>query len=58
MDSPHGELNLIGSGFRLAHGGGSIETAPVPPGAHADEVLAEAGYDDDQIQKFRDTGVI
>ncbi len=31
VDSPHGELNLIGSGFRLAHGGGSIDTPPVPP---------------------------
>lgn len=58
VDSPHGELNLIGSGFRLAHGGGSIDTAPVPPGTHAEEVLAEAGYNETEIKAFRDAAVI
>ena len=58
VDSPHGELNLIGSGFRLAHGGGSIDTAPVPPGTHAEEVLAEAGYNETEIKAFKDAAVI
>ena len=58
VDSPHGELSLIGSGFRLAHGGGSIETAPVPPGEHAEEVLAEAGYNEDEITAFKTAGTI
>ena len=58
VDSPHGELSLIGSGFRLAHGGGSIETAPVPPGEHAEEVLAEAGYNEDEITAFQSAGTI
>ena len=58
VDSPHGELSLIGSGFRLAHGGGSIETAPVPPGEHAEEVLAEAGYNEDEITAFKSAGTI
>ena len=58
VDSPHGELNLIGSGFRLAHGGGSIETPPVAPGEHAEEVLAEAGYTEDEITAFKSAGVV
>jgi len=58
VDSPHGELSLIGSGFRLAHGGGSIETAPVRPGEHAEEVLAEAGYNEDEITAFKSAGTI
>ena len=58
VDSPHGKLSLIGSGFRLAHGGGSIETAPVPPGEHAEEVLAEAGYNEDEITAFKSAGTI
>ncbi|MDE0725755.1 MAG: CoA transferase [Alphaproteobacteria bacterium] len=58
VDSPHGELSLIGSGFRLAHDGGSIETAPVRPGEHAEEVLAEAGYNEDEITAFKSAGTI
>jgi crotonobetainyl-CoA:carnitine CoA-transferase CaiB-like acyl-CoA transferase len=58
VDSPHGELNLIGSGFRLAHGGGSIDTPPVPPGEHAEEVLAEAGYNEAEITAFKSAGII
>ncbi len=57
VDSPFGELTLIGSGFQLAHGGGSIETPPVAPGTHADEILAEAGYEKYEIEDFRNAGV-
>ena len=45
VDSPFGELNLIGSGFRLAHGGGGIDRPPAAPAEHAEEILAAAGYD-------------
>ncbi len=58
VDSPHGELNLIGSGFRLAHGGGTIDRPPVSPGADAEEVLAEAGYSTAEITAFKDANVI
>ncbi len=57
VESPFGELTLIGSGFQLAHGGGSIETPPVAPGTHADEILAEAGYEKSEIEDFRNAGV-
>ena len=58
VDSPFGTLNLIGSGFRLAHGGGSIETPPAAPGEHAEEVLGEAGYSADEIAEIKTAGVI
>ena len=58
VDSPFGELTLVGSGFKLAHGGGSIETPPVEPGAHANEILTEVGYSKSEIENFRNTGVI
>ena len=58
VESPYGTLNLIGSGFRLAHGGGSIERPPAAPGEHAVEVLAEAGYSPDEIKEFQASGVI
>jgi crotonobetainyl-CoA:carnitine CoA-transferase CaiB-like acyl-CoA transferase len=58
VDSPFGELNLIGSGFRLAHGGGGIDRPPAAPGEHAEEILAEAGYDTAEIDAFKAKAVI
>ena len=58
VESPFGELTLVGSGFKLAHGGGSIETPPVEPGTHTAEILAEAGYSKSEIENLRDAGVI
>jgi crotonobetainyl-CoA:carnitine CoA-transferase CaiB-like acyl-CoA transferase len=53
-----GELTFVGSGFRLAHGGGSIEREPPLPGEHAEEILAEAGYGQSEIAALRADGVI
>jgi len=58
VESPYGTLNLVGSGFRLAHGGGSIDRPPAAPGEHAIEILAEAGYSPDEIEAFQTAGVI
>jgi crotonobetainyl-CoA:carnitine CoA-transferase CaiB-like acyl-CoA transferase len=58
VDSPNGPLTLVGSGFRFAHGGGSVERPPALPGAHAEEILAEAGYDGEAIAALRRDGVI
>ena len=58
VESPFGTLNLVANGFRLAHGGASIDRAPVAPGADAEEILAEAGYDSGEIEAFRAEGVI
>src|SRR5690606_2806787 len=39
VDSPHGRLRMIGSGFRFEHNGGSIEFPPRLPGADTEAVL-------------------
>jgi crotonobetainyl-CoA:carnitine CoA-transferase CaiB-like acyl-CoA transferase len=44
--------------FKFAHGGPSIETRPPELGADTDSVLAEHGYNADQIAAFRRTKVI
>ena len=58
VESDHGEMMLVGSGFRLAHGNGSIDRPPAALGQHADEVLEEAGYSASEIAAFRSNGVI
>ena len=56
--TPYGEMTLVGSPFRLAHGGGSIDRPPAMPGEHAEEILREAGYAADEIAAMRREGVI
>jgi crotonobetainyl-CoA:carnitine CoA-transferase CaiB-like acyl-CoA transferase len=58
VQSDEGELTLVGSGFRLAHGGGSIDRPPPKIGEHNAEILAEAGYCAGEIAAFRDEGVV
>lgn len=58
VQSDEGELTLVGSGFRLAHGTGGIDRPPPKIGEHNVEILAEAGYDAAEIAAFRDAGVI
>jgi crotonobetainyl-CoA:carnitine CoA-transferase CaiB-like acyl-CoA transferase len=56
--SPDGDLTLVGSGFRLAHGGGGIDRPPPRIGEHNAEILAEAGYDAGEIVALREGGVV
>jgi crotonobetainyl-CoA:carnitine CoA-transferase CaiB-like acyl-CoA transferase len=56
VETEHGALRLVGSGFRLEHGGGSIETPPRLPGADTDAVLGEAGYSAEEIAAFKKGG--
>jgi crotonobetainyl-CoA:carnitine CoA-transferase CaiB-like acyl-CoA transferase len=58
VKSDEGELTLVGSGFRLAHGTGGIDRPPPRIGEHNAEILAEAGYDAAEIAAFRDEGVV
>ena len=58
VHSAEGELTLVGSGFRLAHGGGGIDRPPPKIGEHSAEILAEAGYDQAEIAALSADGVV
>jgi crotonobetainyl-CoA:carnitine CoA-transferase CaiB-like acyl-CoA transferase len=58
VDTPHGPIKVVGSGFRLEHGGGSVERPPATLGEHTDEVLGEAGYSAADIAEMRQQAVV
>ena len=53
VETEHGPIKVVGSGFRLEHGGGSVERPPATLGQHTDEVLGEAGYSAAEIAEMR-----
>jgi crotonobetainyl-CoA:carnitine CoA-transferase CaiB-like acyl-CoA transferase len=58
VETEHGPIKVIGSGFRLEHGGGSVDRPPATLGQHTDEVLGEAGYSVAEIAEMRATQVV
>ena len=58
VETEHGLIKVVGSGFRLEHGGGSIDRPPATLGQHTDEVLKEAGYSDAEIAEMRQAAVV
>jgi crotonobetainyl-CoA:carnitine CoA-transferase CaiB-like acyl-CoA transferase len=58
VDSPYGTLRLMGSGFRMAHGGGKLDTLAPEAGADTDAVLTEIGYDTAAIAGLRAEGIV
>jgi crotonobetainyl-CoA:carnitine CoA-transferase CaiB-like acyl-CoA transferase len=58
VEGPKGPMTLVGSGFKLAHGGGSIDRPPPTVGEHTDEILAAAGYSAEEIARFREDKVL
>jgi crotonobetainyl-CoA:carnitine CoA-transferase CaiB-like acyl-CoA transferase len=58
VETEHGPIKVVGSGFRLEHGGGSIDRPPARLGEHTDEVLREAGYRDAEIAEMRKQSVV
>ena len=58
VETEHGPIRVIGSGFRLEHGGGSVDRPPARLGQHTDEVLGEAGYTPAEIAEMRAEKVV
>ena len=58
VDSRYGPMRLVGAGFRLAHGSPGIDREPPTLGEHTDQILAEAGYSQDDIARLRRDAVI
>ncbi len=58
IDSRYGPMRLVGAGFRLAHGGPGLDREPPTLGEHTDEILKQAGYGDDEIERLRRETVI
>ena len=58
VETDYGPLRFMGSGFQMAHGGGELDHAPPPLGAHTDEVLREIGCTDDEVAALRREAVI
>lgn len=58
VETEHGPIKVVGSGFRLEHDGGSVERPPATLGQHTDEVLAEAGYSPAEIAELRAAKVV
>jgi crotonobetainyl-CoA:carnitine CoA-transferase CaiB-like acyl-CoA transferase len=58
VETEHGPVRVVGSGFRLEHGGGSVDRPPARLGQHTDEVLREAGYSASDIAEIRRAEVV
>ena len=53
VQTPHGPVTLVGSGFRLAEGESKVSRPPPRVGEHGEEVLREAGYSKADIEAMR-----
>jgi crotonobetainyl-CoA:carnitine CoA-transferase CaiB-like acyl-CoA transferase len=58
VDSRLGPMTLVGAGFRLAHGSPGIDRPPPALGEHTREILAEAGYTGEEIERLERDGVV
>lgn len=58
VKTSEGERTLVGLGFKLAHGSGSIERAPARLGEHTDEVLREFGFTETEIMRLHEVKAV
>ncbi len=58
IDTRYGPMRLVGAGFRLEHGSPGLDREPPMLGEHTDEILQEAGYGTDEIERLRREAVI
>jgi crotonobetainyl-CoA:carnitine CoA-transferase CaiB-like acyl-CoA transferase len=52
------ELRVVGVPVRFSATPGSVRSGPPAVGQHTDEVLASAGYSEEEIRSFHDDGVV
>ncbi len=58
IDSRYGPMRLVGAGFRLEHGSPTIDREPPLLGEHTDEILKDAGYGPEEIERLRRDRVV
>ena len=58
VETEHGPIKVVGSGFRLEHGGGSVDRPPATLSQHTDEILRELGYANAGIAEMRASKII
>jgi len=58
VPSAFGPMTLVGPGFHLSQGSGRVDRAPGQVGEHTDEILAEHGYGEADIARWREARVI
>lgn len=58
VEGRYGPLTLVGSGFRMAHGGGAVTREPPSLGEHTTDVLREAGFSASEIASMREDKVV
>ena len=59
VEHPNGrEVRVVGVPMRFSATPGTIRSGPPAVGQHTDEVLAEAGYAEEEIRAFHEDGVV
>ena len=58
IDTRYGPMRLVGAGFRLEHGNPGLDREPPLLGEHTDEILKEAGYGADEIERLRRQSIV
>ena len=58
VSQERGATQLVGQPIKMSRAESGIRQPPPLAGQHNDEILADLGYNDDQIAQFRTDGVI
>ena len=58
IDTRYGPMELVGAGFRLEHGSPSLDREPPILGEHTDEILKEAGYSAEEIERLHREAIV
>jgi crotonobetainyl-CoA:carnitine CoA-transferase CaiB-like acyl-CoA transferase len=58
IDTRYGPMQLVGAGFRLEHGSPSLDREPPTLGEHTDEILKEAGYSAEEIERLHREAIV